>query len=77
MNSIIILNKLLFEAVFFRGFAGESFEDAVEVALRGKAEIGADGNQGFVCIAQKSFGFGDFFFLDKIGDVFARIGFEF
>lgn len=43
--------------IFGRGNAGRFFESGLEMALAGKAQVIADGADGFVCAGQKLFGF--------------------
>ena len=63
-------------AVVAGGPAGEVFELAREMALRGKAEVGADGGDGFVGVGEEVFCLLYLFAHDVVREVLARLLFE-
>ena len=67
----------VFAAVFQRSEGEILFEGVGKVALGGEAEIGGDGGKRFFRMRQQVTALLKFFFLDKVGNGFARFFFEF
>ena len=67
----------MFAAVFRRSEGKVFFEGVGKVALGGEAEIGGDGGKRFFRMRRQVAALLKFFFLDRVGNGFARFFFEF
>ena len=75
---IVVLKQSLVLFPILTGCAADvGFEYSGKMTGGGKAEIGADGGEGLVRIAEEAFGFLRFFFQDEVCQALARLLLEF
>ena len=75
---IVVLKQSLVLFPILTGCAADvGFEHSGKMTGGGKAEIGADGGEGLVRIAEEAFGFLRFFFQDEVCQALARLLLEF